>query len=191
MFRMMLETYRGIFKPCLQEQLQMFNATIAVRKDEEGVILTDEQNDFLFVDAYRMEEIEELNNQEQKYSKQPKIINNIIRDDQIDNNIIFDEPNRDINSVSVEYDNNVLESYELEKLARNAYKEAEKQKIIAKKVQQQNIVLTKQLESYKEKESQSKFIHDRDVIRDLEHQRDKLKLSIVELKRQTVELQKT
>ncbi|GKG36599.1 hypothetical protein Tco_0444277, partial [Tanacetum coccineum] len=28
--------------------------------DEAGVILTDEQNDFLFADATRMEEIEEL-----------------------------------------------------------------------------------------------------------------------------------
>ncbi|GJS62379.1 retrovirus-related pol polyprotein from transposon TNT 1-94 [Tanacetum coccineum] len=37
-----------------------------------------------------------------------------------------------------------------EQLARNAFKEAEKQQIIAKKVQQQNTVLTKQLESYKE-----------------------------------------
>ncbi|GJS40742.1 hypothetical protein Tco_0565785 [Tanacetum coccineum] len=39
----------------------------------------------------------------------------------------FDEPNGDVNNGSVEYDNNVLESYALEKLARNAYKEAEKQ----------------------------------------------------------------
>ncbi|GJS62026.1 integrase, catalytic region, zinc finger, CCHC-type containing protein [Tanacetum coccineum] len=189
---------RNCLKPRVQDLKYFMEQMLLAKQDEEGVILTDEQNDFLFVDAYRMEEIEELrpsydypflsevqtpstsyenplsgkDNQEQKYSKQPKIINNIIRDDQIDNNIIFDEPNRDINSVSVEYDNNVLESYELEKLARNAYKEAEKQKIIAKKVQQQNIVLTKQLESYKEKDSQSKFIHDRDVIRDLEQQDD-------------------
>ncbi|GJR54088.1 hypothetical protein Tco_1404609 [Tanacetum coccineum] len=42
-----------------------------------------------------------------------------------------------------------------------------------------------------EKESQSQFIHDRDIIRDLEQQRDKLELSVVELKRQTVELLKT
>ncbi|GKC61066.1 retrovirus-related pol polyprotein from transposon TNT 1-94, partial [Tanacetum coccineum] len=154
-------------------------------------------------------------------SEQPKIINNTIGDDQIDSNIIFDEPNEDFNNGSVEYDNNVQESYELEQLARNAFKEAEKQQIIAKKVQQQNTVLTKQLESYKKKvrvfemtkgnnttyfneyieadrkarrfkkESQSQFIHDRDIIRDLEQQRDKLELSVVELKRQTVELQKT
>ncbi|GJV94439.1 hypothetical protein Tco_1546016 [Tanacetum coccineum] len=153
-------------------------------------------NDFLFVDASRMEEIKELSANiclmarvqpsnfdsdegpsydstflsevqipstsyvnplfakdasEQMYPKQPKIINNTIGDDQIDSNIIFDEPNGDVNSGSVEYDNNVQESYELEQLAKNAYKEAEKQQIIAKKVQEQNIVLTKQLESYKEK----------------------------------------
>ncbi|GJV70041.1 hypothetical protein Tco_1485550 [Tanacetum coccineum] len=50
----------------LQETLQLFNATTAVEKDimlgidEAEVILTDEQNDFLLVDASRMEEIEEL-----------------------------------------------------------------------------------------------------------------------------------
>nr|GEX61047.1 hypothetical protein [Tanacetum cinerariifolium] len=202
-------------------------------QDGTGVTLTDEHKDFLFGDASWMETIEELNSaflsevqtpstsyvsplfakdkQEQKYSKKPKIINNTIGDDQIDGNIIFDEPNEDVNSGSVEYDNNVQESYKLEQLARNAYKEAEKQQIFAKKVQQQNKVLTKQLESYKEnvwvfemtignnttyfneyikadrnarrfeQESQSQFIHDRDIIRDLEQQCDKLELSVVEL----------
>nr|GEV58111.1 hypothetical protein [Tanacetum cinerariifolium] len=205
MFRMMLETYKELFELRLHELHQMFNATTVVRKvimliivqsyefeiqylmkqiliakhDEAGVIITDEQNDFLFADASRMEEIEELSaniclmariqptnfdsdegpsydyaflsevqtpstsyvnplfandTQEQKYLNQPKIINNTIGDDQINSNIIFDEPNRDVNSASVEYDNNVQESYALEQLARNAYKEAEKQQIISKKV---------------------------------------------------------
>ncbi|GJS75281.1 hypothetical protein Tco_0725162 [Tanacetum coccineum] len=145
---------------------------IEAKQDEAGVILTDEQNNFLFADASRMEEIEELsaniclmariqptnfdfdpgpsydyaflsevqilstnyvnplfakNKREQKYQKQPKIINNTIGDDQIDSNIIFDEPNEDANSGSVEYDNNIQESYKLEQLAKNAFKEAEKQ----------------------------------------------------------------
>ncbi|GJS76413.1 hypothetical protein Tco_0726294 [Tanacetum coccineum] len=152
---------------------------IEVRKDEIGVILTDEHNDFLFADALRMEEIEKLSanicsmariqptnidsdtrpsydsaflsevqtpstsyvnplfakdNLEQKYPMQPKIINNTIGDDQIDSNIIFDKPNDDVNNSSIEDDNNAQQSYELEQLARNAYKEAEKQQIIAKKV---------------------------------------------------------
>ncbi|GJU10127.1 hypothetical protein Tco_1132523 [Tanacetum coccineum] len=126
---------------------------LLAKQDEAGVILTDKHNDFLFADASRMEEIQELrsscdsaflsevqipstsyenplfakDNQEQKYPKQTKVINNTIGDDQIDRNIIFDEPNDDANSSSVENDNNAQESYELEQLARNAYKEAEKQ----------------------------------------------------------------
>ncbi|GKD98685.1 hypothetical protein Tco_1382582 [Tanacetum coccineum] len=86
-----------------------------------------------------------------EYLKQRKIINNIIGDDQIDSNIIFDEPNDNVNSSSVVDDNIAQQSYELEQLARNAYKEAEKQQMIAKKFQQQNTMLTKQLESHKEK----------------------------------------
>ncbi|GJU17592.1 hypothetical protein Tco_1145558 [Tanacetum coccineum] len=178
MYRIMLGIHRELFKLHLQDMLQMFNATIAVRKDEAGVTLTAEQNDFIVADATRMEEIEELSaniclmakiqpanidfdawpsydstflsevqqpstsyvnplfaedNQEQKYPKQPKIINDTIGDDQIDSNIIFDEPNVDVNSGRVEYDNNVQASYELEQLARNSYKEAEKQQKISNK----------------------------------------------------------
>ncbi|GJV92211.1 hypothetical protein Tco_1540024 [Tanacetum coccineum] len=114
-------------------RLRTSSNTINQAIDEAKVILTDKHNDFLFADASRMEELEELrlsydstflneaqtpstsyenplfakDNQEQKYPKQPKIINNIISDDQNDSNIIFDEPNGDVNSGSVEYDNNV------------------------------------------------------------------------------------
>ncbi|GKA55841.1 integrase, catalytic region, zinc finger, CCHC-type containing protein [Tanacetum coccineum] len=42
-----------------------------------------------------------------------------------------------------------------------------------------------------EQESQSQYIHDRQTILDLEQQRDKLHLIVVELKRKTLELQKT
>ncbi|GJR96680.1 gag-pol polyprotein [Tanacetum coccineum] len=125
------------------------------------------RNDFLFADASRMEEIKELSA-------------NICLMARI-------QPANLDSDAGPSYDSAFLS----EKLARNAFKEAEKQQIIAKKVQQQNTVLTKQLESYKEKESQSQFIHDRDIIRDLEQQRDKLELYVVELKRQTVELQNT
>ncbi|GJS94431.1 integrase, catalytic region, zinc finger, CCHC-type containing protein [Tanacetum coccineum] len=46
-----------LFELRLQKLLQMFNATTA---EEAGAILTDEQNDFLFGNASRMEEIKEL-----------------------------------------------------------------------------------------------------------------------------------
>ncbi|GJU69659.1 retrovirus-related pol polyprotein from transposon TNT 1-94 [Tanacetum coccineum] len=177
---------RNCPKPRVRDSKEFMEQMLLTKQDEAGVILTDEQNDFLFAnfdsdegpsyDSAFLREVQTSSTsyinplfaketQEQKYSKQPKIINNTIIDDQIESNIIFDEPNRDVNSGSVEYDNNVQELYALEQLARNAYKEAEKQQIISKK------------------SSTTKH--------NLEQQRDKLDLSVVELKRQVVELQKT
>ncbi|GJT11535.1 hypothetical protein Tco_0858577 [Tanacetum coccineum] len=222
-----------------------------------GVIFTDEQNDFLFADALRMEEIEELSaniclmariqpadntsdagpsydfvfisevqsssikhNQEQMYLTHTKIISSIIGDDQIDSNIIFDKPNGNVNNGSVEKDTHVPNRYTLEQLARNAYQEAEKQQLFAQKVQQQNTTLSSQLELYKERvrvlenikgdnnylnefleadrqakhfnqQAQSQFVRDRDIIRDLEKQHDKLDLVVTDYKRKNEELQKT
>nr|GEU40405.1 integrase, catalytic region, zinc finger, CCHC-type, peptidase aspartic, catalytic [Tanacetum cinerariifolium] len=156
-------------------------------EDEAGVILTDEQNDFLFVDASRLEEITDLGaniclmariqptnntcdartsydfafisevqsssinkNKEQMYPTHTKIIDSTIGDDQIDSNIIFDTPNENVNSGRVKKYTHVPYIYALEQLARNAYKEAEKQQIFAQKVQKQNTMLTSQLKLYKE-----------------------------------------
>ncbi|GKC30835.1 hypothetical protein Tco_1038129 [Tanacetum coccineum] len=107
--------------------VQCYNCS---EKDEAGVILTDKHNDFLFADASRMEEIEELSanicliariqpaniNSDtgpsydsaflSEYPMQPNIINNTIGDHQIDSNIIFDDSNDDVNKSSVENDNN-------------------------------------------------------------------------------------
>ncbi|GKE94103.1 retrovirus-related pol polyprotein from transposon TNT 1-94 [Tanacetum coccineum] len=124
---------RNCPKPRVWDSKYFMEQMLLAKQDEARVILTDEQNDFLFADASRMEEIEELSaniclmikiqptninsdvgpnydyaflsevqtpstsyvnqlfakdNQEQKYPKQPKIINNTIGDDQIDSNII-------------------------------------------------------------------------------------------------------
>ncbi|GJT59565.1 hypothetical protein Tco_1003098 [Tanacetum coccineum] len=75
------------------------------------------------------------NHHERTYHEQPEIINSTIGDDQITSNIIFDDPNVELNDGSVEHDKNAHGSYdnELEQLARNAYKEAEKQQILAQK----------------------------------------------------------
>nr|GEW15420.1 hypothetical protein [Tanacetum cinerariifolium] len=73
---------------------------------------------------------------EQTYHEQPKIINSTTGDDQINNDIIFDDPNVKSNDGSVEQDKNAHDSHDnaLELLARNAYKKAEKQHILAKKL---------------------------------------------------------
>ncbi|GJY87593.1 retrovirus-related pol polyprotein from transposon TNT 1-94 [Tanacetum coccineum] len=142
---------RNCPKPRVRDSKYFMEQMLLAKQDEAGVILTDEQNDFLFADASRMEEIEELSaniclmariqpadntsdvgpsydsafisevqsssikdNQEQMYPTHTKIINSTIGDDQIDSNIIFDEPNGNVNSGSVEKDTHVPDLYALE-----------------------------------------------------------------------------
>ncbi|GJS02045.1 hypothetical protein Tco_0318553 [Tanacetum coccineum] len=114
------------------------------------------RNIFLFADASRMEEIEELSahiclmariqptdntsdagpsydsvfisevqsssnteNEEQMYPTHTKIINSTIGDDQIDSDIIFDSPNGNVNSGSIEKDTHVPDLYLEAKLKKN------------------------------------------------------------------------
>ncbi|GJV51663.1 hypothetical protein Tco_1447404 [Tanacetum coccineum] len=159
-------------------------------------------------------------NHEQTYHEQPKIINSPTSDDQINSDIIFDDPYVEVNDESVEHDKNTHDSHdnELDQLARNAYKEVEKQHILVKKVKQKNVELTKQLEQYKERvwvfettkanktnfhkeyieadhrvkrlenDFQTLFIKDRDKIRALEKERDDLQLNVSEQRKQVLEL---
>ncbi|GJV57287.1 retrovirus-related pol polyprotein from transposon TNT 1-94 [Tanacetum coccineum] len=174
--------------------------------------------DSAFISEVQSSSINE--NKEQMYPTHTKIINSTIGDDQIDSNIIFDEPNGHVNSGSVEKDTHVPNLYALEQLAINAYLEAEKQQLFAQKLQQQNTTLTNQFELYKERvrvleningdnnylnefleadrkakhfnqQAQSQFIRDRDIIQDLEKQRDKLDIAVNDYKRKNKELQKT
>ncbi|GJY22259.1 integrase, catalytic region, zinc finger, CCHC-type containing protein [Tanacetum coccineum] len=163
---------------CLMARIQQANIDSDARPSYDSAFLSEvQQPSTSYVNPLFAKD-----NQEQKYLKQPKIINNTIGDDQIDSNIIFDKPNVDVNSGIVEYDNNVQTSYELEQLAKNAYKEAEKQQINSNKADNKSRRL--------EKDLQTQFIRDQDIIRDLEQKRDNLQLSVVDLKSQIVELQK-
>ncbi|GJT63211.1 integrase, catalytic region, zinc finger, CCHC-type containing protein [Tanacetum coccineum] len=51
---------RNYLKPRVRDSKYFIEQMLLAKHDEAGVILTDEQNDFLFADALRMEEIEEL-----------------------------------------------------------------------------------------------------------------------------------
>ncbi|GJY17398.1 hypothetical protein Tco_0388889 [Tanacetum coccineum] len=73
---------------------------------------------------------------------------------------------------------------------RRLAQEAEKQQLFAQKVQQQNMTLTSQLELYKEM-NRILEVRDRDIIRDLEKQRDKLELDVKDYRRQKEKYQKT
>ncbi|GKD13732.1 hypothetical protein Tco_1198139 [Tanacetum coccineum] len=154
--------------PRVRDSKYFIEQMLLAKHDEAGVILTDEENDFLFADASRMEEIEELSaniclmariqpayhtsddgpsydstfisevqsssideNNEQIYPTHTKIINSTIGDDQINSNIQFDSFKGNVNSGSVEKDTHVSDLCAVENLARNAYQEAEKQRIFA------------------------------------------------------------
>ncbi|GKA52023.1 retrovirus-related pol polyprotein from transposon TNT 1-94 [Tanacetum coccineum] len=159
-------------------------------------------------------------NDEQMYPTHTKIINSTIDDDQINSNIQFDSVKGNVNSGSVEKDTHVYDQCALETLARNAYDEAAKQQRFAQKVQQQNMTLTSQIEMYKErnrvlenitkdnnylkefleaderakrvqKQAESQLYRDRDIIRDLEKQRDKLSQEVKHFKQKNEELQQS
>ncbi|GKE07273.1 retrovirus-related pol polyprotein from transposon TNT 1-94, partial [Tanacetum coccineum] len=171
---------RNCPKPRVRDSKYFMEQMLLAKQDEAGVILTDEQNDFLFADASRMEEIEELSaniclmariqpadhtsdngpscesafiseaqsssideNNEQMYPTHTKIINSTIGNDQINSNIKFDSFKVSVNSGSVEKDTHVPDLCAIEKLARNAYQEVEKQQIFAQQVEKQNIHLTR------------------------------------------------
>ncbi|GJV47972.1 gag-pol polyprotein [Tanacetum coccineum] len=51
---------RNCLKPRIQDSKYFMEQMLMAKQDEAGVILIDEQNDFLFADASRIEEIEEL-----------------------------------------------------------------------------------------------------------------------------------
>ncbi|GJZ39181.1 hypothetical protein Tco_0585744 [Tanacetum coccineum] len=160
-------------KPKVRDSKYFMEQMLLAKHDEAGVILTDEQNDFLFADASRMEEIEELGaniclmariqpvnntsdagpsydsafisevqsssineNKEQMYPTHTKIINSTIGDDQIDSNIIFDEPNGHVNSGNLEKQQDKLD------LAVNDYKrkneELQKTHLILKRQMSEN-----------------------------------------------------
>ncbi|GJZ47846.1 retrovirus-related pol polyprotein from transposon TNT 1-94 [Tanacetum coccineum] len=157
---------RNYPKPRVCDSKYFMEQMLLAKQDEAGVILIDEQNDFLFADASRMEEIEELT----------MSLHSAIDDDQINSDIQFDSVKGNVNSGGVEKDTHVHDLCALETLARNAYAEAAKQQRFAQKVQQQNMTLTSQIEMAKrvQKQADSQLYRDRDIIRDLEKQRDEL-----------------
>ncbi|GJW44510.1 retrovirus-related pol polyprotein from transposon TNT 1-94 [Tanacetum coccineum] len=156
-------------------------------------------------------------NDEQMYPTHTKIINSTINDDQINSNIQFDYVKGNVNSGSVEKDIHVYDLCALETLARKAYDEAAKQQRVAQKVQQQNMTLTSQIKMYKErnrvlenitkdnnylkefleaderakrvqKQAESQLYRDRDIIRDLKKQQDKLSQEVKHFKQKNKEL---
>ncbi|GKE67398.1 hypothetical protein Tco_1521559 [Tanacetum coccineum] len=166
---------------------------LLAKKNEMGVILSNEQNDFLLADFVQIEELEELsanicmmaiiqpaNNES---DEGPSYDSAFISDVQTPSTSYMNSLFSNINSGSVEHDKNAHDSHDnkLEQLAKNAYKEAEDQQIIANKADRK----AKHLET----ELQNQFIQDRDKIRALEKERDDLQLNVSEQRKYVLKLQ--
>ncbi|GJV32223.1 hypothetical protein Tco_1392623 [Tanacetum coccineum] len=157
-----------------------------------------------YVDASRMEEIEELRANICLMARIQPADNTFDARPSYDSAFISEVQSSSIKDNqeqigSVEKDTHVPDLYALQQLARNAYKEVEKQQLFAQNVQQQNTTLTSQLELYKERvrvlenlkgdnnylneivkadrqakhfnqQAQTQFVRDQDIIRDLEKQ---------------------
>ncbi|GJV37028.1 putative reverse transcriptase domain-containing protein [Tanacetum coccineum] len=127
-----LDCIQEIFQAFLLEISQMFSVTTVTRKkDEAGSFSLTNKMIFFFLLSCSNGELGRVqtpstsnmnplftdDDHEQTYHEQPKIIKSIIGDDQIDINIIFDDPNVKVNNGNVDHDKNVHDSYELEQLA--------------------------------------------------------------------------
>ncbi|GKB66326.1 gag-pol polyprotein [Tanacetum coccineum] len=117
---------RNFLKPRVQDSNYFMEQMLLAKHDEAGRKIQPADNtsdagpsyDSAFISEVQSSSIKD--NQEQMYPTHTKIINSIIGDDQIDSNIIFDEPNGNVNSDSVEKDTHFLTYYALDQLARTA-----------------------------------------------------------------------
>ncbi|GJV99823.1 hypothetical protein Tco_1555075, partial [Tanacetum coccineum] len=136
----------------LMEEIEELNANICLMARIQ--LAANTSDDGPSYDSAFISEVQSSSNtenEEQMYPTHTKIINSTIGDDQIDSDIIFNSPNWNVNSGSIEKDTHVPDLCALLQLARNAYQEAEKQQIFSQKVQKQNTTLTSQLDLYKER----------------------------------------
>ncbi|GKF28823.1 retrovirus-related pol polyprotein from transposon TNT 1-94 [Tanacetum coccineum] len=142
---------RNCPKPKVCDSKYFMEQMLLAKQDEAADHTSDDEPSYesAFISEVQSSSIDE--NNEPMYPTHTKIINNTIGDDQINNNIKFDSFKGNVNSGSVEKDTHVPNLCAVEKLARNAYQEAEKQRIFAQQVQTQNTHLTSQLEMYKER----------------------------------------
>ncbi|GJZ61724.1 hypothetical protein Tco_0617861 [Tanacetum coccineum] len=120
---------------CFREQM------LLVMKDEAGSNLKDEENGFMLDNSYRDKTLEELTTaavsevnastrvHEQVKCVQRKIIIHTSDDDQIDSNIIFDDPYVENNGGTSKHDSTAHDEYhDIKMLAHNVQREAKNQK---------------------------------------------------------------
>nr|GEV54793.1 hypothetical protein [Tanacetum cinerariifolium] len=156
---------------------QMLLAT----KDEAGVRLDEEENDFMLDNSYEDNMLEELNaavnvsqidmingllsksDHEQRDHEKLKTIIHTSVDDQIDYVIIFDDPYVDNNSGQAEHDTNAHDQpfHDFESLIQNVQREAKNQRKLNIELKKKKMLLQRELEACKEWVKEFENKHDK------------------------------
>ncbi|GKA07777.1 hypothetical protein Tco_0687001 [Tanacetum coccineum] len=146
---------------------------------------------------------------EHKNHGKHKTVINISDDDQIDSNIIFDDPYVENDGGSDEHDSTAHDQYhDVKIMAYNALREAENTKRLNNELKQQKLLLQKELETYKEwvKTSESKTIQctkykgtcdelereirvDKDTIERIFKEKDKIESELFKVKNEKLIIQ--
>ncbi|GJS51986.1 hypothetical protein Tco_0625348 [Tanacetum coccineum] len=123
------------------------------------LLLSNEENDFMLDTSYG-EDLEELTAavhasfkvHEQVTHRKRKTIIQTTDDDQIDSNIIFDDPFVENNGGTSEHDSIAHDEYsEIQLLAYNVQREAENQKRLNNELKKQKDLLQRELETFKDR----------------------------------------
>ncbi|GJS09488.1 hypothetical protein Tco_0366284 [Tanacetum coccineum] len=170
-------------KICLMARIQPADNTSDAGPSYESAFISDVQSS------------SNNENEEQMYPTHTKIINNTIGDDQINSDIIFDSPIGNVNSGSISKDTHVPDLFQKQNTTLTGQLELYKERVL-ENINWDNLYLNEFNEADKRakhfsQQAQSQFVRDRDIIRDLEKQRDKLDLDVKDYKRTNEELQKT
>ncbi|GJS00708.1 putative ribonuclease H-like domain-containing protein [Tanacetum coccineum] len=165
---------RDCLKPKVRNAKYFREQMLLAMKDEVGGTLNDEENDFMLDHAYGDETLEELTeaisevnalqidlisgmiskgvhehtNHEQTNHEQLKTVINTSDDDQIDYNIIFDDPYVANNGGTDKHDSNAHDqSFNIESLVYNVQREVENQQRLNKELKKHKEMLQKELET--------------------------------------------
>ncbi|GJS32690.1 hypothetical protein Tco_0531072 [Tanacetum coccineum] len=129
---------------------------LLVTKDEAVVHLDEEESHFMLDNAYGDNMLEELNaasDHEQRHHEKLETIIHTSADDQIDSDIIFDDPYVDNNSGHAEHDINAHDQslYDFESLINNVQVDAKKQHKMNIELKKQQALLQQELEMCEER----------------------------------------
>ncbi|GKA48471.1 hypothetical protein Tco_0741429 [Tanacetum coccineum] len=146
---------------------------LLTKKDEVGVNLDIEENDFMLMNAYSDDQLEELiasvimmthiqptdnkllskGDHEQRNHAKLETIKCTFFDDKIDSNIIFDDPYVEDNSGNAKHDQDAHDQnfVGLISLINNVQVEAENQRRMNTELKRKNALVQRELETYKER----------------------------------------